>query len=72
MGEKRLEGVKGMVTEDFQGVLIHNREITFYKYSNVNKEYLAYVQRYLKESMENETSWTLHRKMRELSRKMLH
>ena len=30
--KKGHEGVKGTVTEDFQGILVHDHEITFYKY----------------------------------------
>ena len=66
------EGVKGTVTEDFQGILVHDHEITFYKYGNAHQECLAHVQRYLKYSMENEPSLTRHRKMRELIREMVH
>ena len=72
-GEKKgHKGVKGTVTEDFQGILVHDHEITFYKYGNAHQECLAHVQRYLKDSMENEPSLTWHRKMRELIREMVH
>ena len=70
--KKGHEGVKGTVTEDFQGILLHDHEITFYKYGNAHQECLAHVQRYLKDSMENEPSLTWHRKMRELIREMVH
>ena len=70
--KKGHEGVKGTVTEDFQGILVHDHEITFYKYGNAHQECLAHVQRYLKDSMENEPSLTWHRRMRELIREMLH
>lgn len=70
--KKGHEGVKGTVTEDFQGILVHDHEITFYKYGNAHQECLAHVQRYLKDSMENEPSLTWHRKMRELIREMIH
>jgi len=70
--KKGHEGVKGTVAEDFQGILVHDHEITFYKYGNAHQECLAHVQRYLKDSMENEPSLTWHRKMRELIREMLH
>ncbi|EIC96819.1 IS66 family element, transposase [Lachnoanaerobaculum saburreum F0468] len=70
--KKGHEGVKGTVTEDFQGILVHDHEITFYKYGNAHQECLAHVQRYLKDSMENEPSLTWHRKMRELIREMVH
>ena len=70
--KKGHEGVKRTVTEDFQGILVHDHEITFYKYGNAHQECLAHVQRYLKDSMENEPSLTWHRKMRELIREMVH
>ena len=70
--KKGHKGVKGTVTEDFQGILVHDHEITFYKYGNAHQECLAHVQRYLKDSMENEPSLTWHRKMRELIREMVH
>ena len=70
--KKGHEGVKGTVTEDFQGVLVHDHEIAFYKYGNAHQECLAHAQRYLKDSMENEPSLTWHRKMRELIREMVH
>ena len=52
--------------------MVHDHEITFYKYGNAHQECLAHVQRYLKDSMENEPSLTWHRRMRELIREMLH
>ncbi|EHI55405.1 hypothetical protein HMPREF9333_01541 [Johnsonella ignava ATCC 51276] len=70
--KKGHESVKGTVTEDFQGILVHDHEITFYKYGNAHQECLAHVQWYLKDSMENEPSLTWHRKMRELIREMVH
>ena len=70
--KKGHEGVKVTVTEDFQGILVHDHEITFYKYGNAHQECLAHVQRYLKDRMENEPSLIWHRKMRELIREMVH
>ena len=52
--------------------MVHDHEITFYKYGNAHQECLAHVQRYLKDSMENEPSLIWHRKMRELIREMVH
>ena len=39
--KKGHEGVKGTVTEDFQGILVHDHEITFYKYGNAHQECLV-------------------------------
>ena len=52
--------------------MVHDQEITFYKYDNAHQESLAHLQRYLKDSMENELSLTWHRKIRELIREMVH
>ena len=70
--KKGHEGVKGTVTEDYRGILVHDHEITYYKYGSAHQECLAHVQRYLKDSMENEPSLTRNRKMRALIREMIH
>ena len=70
--KKGHEGVKGTVTEDFQGILVHDHEITFYRYGSAHQECLAHVERYLKDSMENESSLTWNRRMRELLQRMIH
>lgn len=48
------EGVKGTVAEDYQGILVHDHDITFYSYGTEHQECLAHVLRYLKDSMDNE------------------
>ena len=70
--KKGHEGVKGTVTEDFRGILVHDHEITFYRYGSAHQECLAHVERYLKDSMENESSLTWNRRMRELLQRMIH
>ena len=70
--KKGHEGVKGTVTEDFRGILVHDHEITFYRYGSAHQECLAHVERYLKDSMENEASLTWNRRMRELLQRMIH
>lgn len=52
--KKGHEGVKGTVTEDYQGILIHDHEKTFYHYGTDHQECLAHVLRYLKDSIYNE------------------
>ena len=66
------EGVKGTVTEDYQGILAHDHEPCFYSYDSGHQECLAHVLRYLKGSMENEPGRRWNRKMRELLQEMIH
>ena len=70
--KKGHEGVKGTVTEDYQGILVHDHESTFYKYGTNHQECLAHVLRYLKDSMENEKELTWNEKMRSLLQEILH
>lgn len=70
--KKGHEGVKGTPAELYQGILVHDHEITFYKYGSDHQECLAHVQRYLKNSIENETNVTWSTKMRALIQEMIH
>lgn len=70
--KKGHEGVKGTVTEDYQGILVHDHESTFYKYGSDHQECLAHVLRYLKDSMENEPERTWNKKMYALIQEMIH
>lgn len=70
--KKGHEGVKGTVTEDYQGILVHDNESTFYKYGSNHQECLAHVLRYLKDSMENEPERTWNKGMHSLLREMIH
>ena len=67
-------GVAGTPVEDYQGILIHDHEKTFYRYGCGHQECLAHVLRYLKGSMENEPEperkW--NRAMHCLLREMIH
>ena len=53
--KKGHEGVKGTVTEDYQGILVHDHEKTFYGYGTEHQECLAHILRYLKDSIDNES-----------------
>ena len=66
------EGVKGTVTEDYQGILIHDHESTFYRYGTGHQECLAHILRYLKDSIQNEPDRTWNREMRALIQEMIH
>ena len=67
--KKGHEGVKGTVTEDYQGILVHDHDITFYNYGVDHQECLAHVLRYLKASMENEPDRTWNKKCMHWCRK---
>ncbi|MDY5664494.1 MAG: transposase [Blautia sp.] len=70
--KKGHEGVKETVVQDYQGILVHDHESTFYHYGTRHQECLAHVQRYLKNSMENEPSLTWNKEMRSLLQRMIH
>lgn len=70
--KKGHEGVKGTVTEDYQGILVHDHDRTFYNYGTDHQECLAHVLRYLKDSMDNEPDRTWNKEMRSLVQEMIH
>ena len=70
--KKGHEGVKGTVTEDYQGILVHDHDITFYNYGADHQECLAHVLRYLKDSIENEPDRNWNKEMRSLLQEMIH
>ena len=70
--KKGHEGVKGTVVEDYQGILVHDHEATFYNYGSDHQECLAHVLRYLKNSMDNEKERTWNRQMHCLIQEMIH
>ena len=65
-------GVAETLIEDYQGILIHDHEKTFYRYGTAHQECLAHVLRYLKGSMENEPERTWNKDMHSLPQKMIH
>ena len=70
--KKGHEGVKGTVAEDYQGILVHDHDITFYNYGEDHQECLAHVLRYLKSSIENEPDRSWNKKMHSLIQEMIH
>lgn len=70
--KKGHKGVKGTVAEEYQGILVHDHESTFYKYGSDHQECLAHVLRYLKDSIENEPDRTWNKEMYALIREMIH
>lgn len=65
-------GVKGTPVEDYQGILVHDHEKTFYNYGADHQECLAHVLRYLKDSIDNEADRTWNKEMRCLIQEMIH
>ena len=70
--KKGHEGVKGTVAEDYQGILVHDHDITFYSYGTDHQECLAHVLRYLKDSMDNEPGRAWNKEMHGLIQEMIH
>lgn len=70
--KKGHEGVKGTPVEDYQGILVHDHERTFYNYGTDHQECLAHVLRYLKDSIDNEADRTWNKEMRALIQEMIH
>lgn len=70
--KKGHEGVKGTPVEDYQGILVHDHEKTFYNYGADHQECLAHVLRYLKDSIDNEADRTWNKEMRALIQEMIH
>ena len=70
--KKGHEGVKGTVTEDYHGILVHDHDVTFYNYGADHQECLAHVLRYLKDSIENEPDRIWNKEMRSLLQEMIH
>lgn len=64
--------VKGTPVETFGGILIHDHEACFYSYGSDHQECLVHIERYLKDSIQNEESLTWNRQMLELIQEMIH
>lgn len=65
-------GVKGTPVETFGGILIHDHEACFYSYGSDHQECMVHIERYLKESIENEKNLTWNRQMLKLIQEMIH
>jgi hypothetical protein len=66
------KGVEKTPIEDYQGILVHDHDLTFYNYGGGHQECLAHVLRYLKDSMENESNLEWNKQMRGLIQEMIH
>lgn len=65
-------GIKGTPVETFGGILIHDHEACFYSYGSDHQECMVHIERYLKDSMENEKGLTWNRQMHTLIQGMIH
>ena len=64
--------IVGTPIEDYLGILIHDHDLTFYRYGSAHQECLDHVLRYLKDSIQNESKLKWNSQMRELIREMIH
>jgi hypothetical protein len=64
--------VEATPVEDYQHILVHDHDTTYYSYGSSHQECLAHVLRYLKNSMENECDLTWNKKMRKLLQEAIH
>lgn len=71
-GHKGHEGLKETPVEDYQFILVHDHDKTYYNYGSEHQECLSHVLRYLKDSMQNEPHLTWSNKMREFLQTMIH
>lgn len=65
-------GIKDTPVEAFGGILIHDHEACFYSYGSDHQECMVHIERYLKDSIENEKGLTWNGQMLELIREMIH
>ena len=65
-------GIKDTPVETFGGILVHDHEACFYSYGSDHQECMVHIERYLKDSMENEKDLTWNRQMLGLIQEMIH
>lgn len=65
-------GIKETPVETFGGILIHDHEACFYSYGSDHQECMVHIERYLRDSMENEKHLTWNREMLKLIQEMIH
>ena len=66
------QGIKGTPVEEYQQILVHDHDITYYNYGSDHQECLAHVLRYLQDSIENEPELTWNVKMKEFLSSLIH
>lgn len=65
-------GIKDTPVESFGGILIHDHEAYFYGYGSDHQECMVHIERYLRDSMENEKNLTWNGQMLKLIQEMIH
>ena len=70
--KKGHDSVKGTPVEDYQGILVHDHDVTYYSYGSDHQECLAHILRYLRDSIQNEPDRTWNKEMRSLIQEMIH
>jgi hypothetical protein len=66
------KGIERTPVKDYQGILVHDHDKTYYSYGSSHQECLAHTIRYLKDSIGNEGHLTWNVRMLELTRQMIH
>lgn len=69
---KGYAGLEGTPVEEYQQILIHDHDTTYYKYGADHQECLAHVLRYLQDSIENEPELTWNKKMKDFLSNTIH
>ena len=65
-------GIRETPVENFGGILIHDHEACFYGYGSDHQECMVHIERYLRDSMENEKDLTWNGQMLKLIQEMIH
>lgn len=66
------EGIKGTPVEEYQQILIHDHDTTYYSYGSDHQECLAHILRYLQDCIDNEPTLTWNKKMKEFLSSTIH
>ena len=65
-------GIKGTPVETFGGIPIHGHGACFYSYGSGHQECMVHIERYLKDSIENEKNLTWNKQVLALIQEMVH
>ena len=71
-GSKGRSAVEETPVNGYNGIIIHDHDITFYNFGSGHQECLSHIIRYLKASIEFEDHLTWNVKMKDLIQKMIH
>ena len=70
--QKGHNGIKGTPVENYQGIIVHDHDTTFYNYGSDHQECSTHILRYLKDAIENEPDRKWAGKMRTLLQEAIH